>query len=183
LKSTDFEQLRINASEEIVKAVRKISAISITCKDLGIPFSSSLFINIRDAMFHYKKLCDKGIDDIKIAEEQMCSITEHILRGIKDVLIELINTVIDVIETVRTYNSYEESLSLEERKEVRELVHNLKRYLLSIRADGMYLAYFSSDIVNDEKLKEMMNKILRLNEICEKREIHLFSAANSLLEY
>ena len=46
------------AAQQIIEAVQFADFAGVNAADFGVALSGSLFRNIRDAMFHFRALCD-----------------------------------------------------------------------------------------------------------------------------
>ncbi|MBX7086661.1 MAG: hypothetical protein K1X70_09550 [Leptospirales bacterium] len=81
-----------NSIDEIAIAIDEnatvISALELVAAELNIPLNASPLVNFRDALFHYVKLYPNQSDPLLFAA-QSASISEHLARGLKDMLLHM----------------------------------------------------------------------------------------------
>ena len=111
-------------------------------------------INFRDALTHYKKLCDNFNDNNEV-ERQISSIEEHLFRGLKDSIIHLC-----FILTKRLNNIIENKITLKKIKtQIRKSIHNLKNLNLDLRfISDVYGLRGLSGVIND--LYQIISQII-----------------------
>ena len=84
----DKEKMKETAAEQIIEAVEFANIVSVNAADTGTTLSASLFRNIRDAIFHFKAMCDCMEEDEAV--RHFYSLKEHLTRGEKDAVIWII---------------------------------------------------------------------------------------------
>ena len=137
MKNTKTEQMKTEAARMIVEAVQFAVSAAVNAADCGVELAMSLYLNIRDAMFHYKALCDsllKGNEDN--AMKNYVSLKEHLLRGKKDAVLAHTYIVCKAIGRIMEQKNFNNIFCAEEARRLRSCNNNLKGLVLNVRLAG-----------------------------------------------
>ena len=161
------EEMKSQAAQKIVEAAKFAAMVSLNAKDLKIDISASLFYNIRDAIFHFKAMCDyieNGDHDGTVRNYN--NLMEHILRGEKDSIILQTQNIINQVTLLMQSQEFNCDYKKEDIKKVQYYVHLLKKVILDIRLEGIGLSGKMGFLVVQE-----WNKVNRytvaINDICK----------------
>lgn len=168
----DMQTMKEEVAREIVDTVLFANVLGVTASDCGVEFSGSLLLNIRDAMFHYKTMCDccdNGEDDRVV--KHYYSIFEHLNRGKKDAVISYSRAVIDAVFNLLQTQTFHKEFSDEDIRAFRNNIHRIKNTYLDLRRDGMHLADGKSIT---QAWKEIKVCTLNITEICKQKNVNLF---------
>ena len=141
-------------------------------RDIGVECSASLQRNIRDAMFHYRKLCiyaDQANDEYVL--KHYYNLKEHIIRGEKDAIILQAGNVLDALYELQQRKYFLEFTPWEV-KELQLHSHKIREVILDIRTDG--IDPDSQQGFPLSTFSELKKYIRCIMEICENRNIPLF---------
>lgn len=172
--SMDVKEMRRIAAEAIVEASEYAAMMSVSAVDLGIEISASFFLNIRDAMFHFKALCDyaEAGNDEK-AVKNYNNLMEHINRGEKDAVIRLIQQAVAAVTSIIQLNAFDSSDWEGDAAQLQQYMHLLKGKLLCIRSSGIGIARGEEVSIRDE-WTETVRYILTIDKICKEHGMTLF---------
>lgn len=170
----DTKQMCHSAAESIVEASKFAAMMGVSAVDLGIVISASFYLNIRDAMFHFKALCD----DIKVGNEEKAiknyhNLMEHINRGEKDAVIRLMQQVISAVTSIIQLNGLDSENMREDIAMLQHYMHLLKGNLLRIRSSGIS-AVGQKEFSIEEEWTEVVRYILAIDKICKRHGMALF---------
>ncbi len=165
------QELKENAAKMIVEAVDFASMAGLTASDCGISLSTSLYLNIRDAMFHFKALCDSTDPDNRL--RHYFNLKEHLLRGEKDAIICQVHSLCDAIHEIMQQKDFHKIFKQEETKQLQVLVHDMKDVVLRLRIEGADLHSDVSFSVLEawQAVKVYTDQVVRL---CRSKNILLF---------
>lgn len=166
-------ELKKNAAEMIVEAVTFAHMAGLNASDCGINLSASLYLNVRDAMFHFKALCDCADDDMDNILKHYFNLKEHLLRGEKDAVIFQVQSVCDALYEVMQQKWFNDTFRNEEIKQLQFLMHKLKDVVLKLRIEGAKLSNESNFSVKDA-WNEVKNYTIKIVQICRDRNVPLF---------
>lgn len=168
----DINEAKKETADSIIEAVKFSVILGILAQDLGIELSASLYLNVRDAMFHYRMLCNYAEkQDNENMLKHYYNLKEHIIRGEKDAIILLSGNVLDALSEISRQNVFDEFTSSEVKK-LQSNSHNIKDIVLRIRTDGIRpdsAKGFPLDIFS-----ELTVYIKNIVKICEGKNIPLF---------
>lgn len=170
----DTKQMCQSAAESIVEASKFAAMMAVSATDLGIEISASFYLNIRDAMFHFKALCD----DIEAGNEEKAvknyhNLMEHINRGEKDAVILLIQQAVSSVTSIIQLNSFNSEDMREDTAMLQHYMHLLKGNLLHIRSSGISVSGEREFSVKEE-WTEVVERILAIDKICKRHGMTLF---------
>jgi len=168
----EIREIKEDAAELIVEAVNFASIAGLTASDCGINLSASLYLNVRDAMFHFKALCDCA-DDVDNVLKHYFNLKEHLLRGEKDAVIFQVQAVCDAVYDIMQQKSFNDMFRNEEIKQLQCLTHNLKDVVLKLRIEGAKLPNESTFSVLDA-WNEVKVYTMKVVQICRERNVPLF---------
>ena len=131
------EELKESAAKRIIESVNFATVASLNAADCGTNLSFSLYLNIRDAMFHFKALCESTDDENRL--KHYYNLKEHLLRGEKDAIIFQVQVICDAIHDIMQQKGFEEMFEEKEVKELQVLIHSLKEVVLKLRIEGAKL--------------------------------------------
>ena len=165
-------ELREDAANLIVEAVNFASIAGLNAADCGISLSASLYLNVRDAMFHFKALCDCN-EDMDNVMRHYFNLKEHLLRGEKDAVICQARAVCEAVYEILQQKDFDAVFQNEEIKQLQLLLHGLKDVVLKLRSEGSALPNESEFSVFDawNEVKEYTMKVV---QICRGRNVALF---------
>lgn len=168
----DRKRLKEAAAQQIIEAVKFADFAGVNSADFGIPLSGSLFRNIRDAMFHFRALCDSFENEDQFMRHYY-SLLEHLSRGEKDAVITFGRNVSDAVFSLMQSEDIYNKFNSEEIVAFRHAVHLIKNTFMGIRTGGMHVKDINSISVHEawNIIAEQTEKIAR---ICRKRSVHLF---------
>lgn len=169
----EIRELRENAAKMIVEAVNFASIAGLNASDCGINLSASLYLNVRDAMFHFKALCDCDDDDMDNILKHYFNLKEHLLRGEKDAVIFQVQAVCDAVYELMQQKGFDDTFRNEEIKQLQSLVHSLKDVVLRLRIEGAELPNESTFSVLDA-WNEVKTYTIKVVQICRARNVPLF---------
>ncbi|MFI3213757.1 MAG: hypothetical protein R3Y24_10480 [Eubacteriales bacterium] len=175
LKETEelrvLEELKDEVAELIIEASDFAISIGMIAVDCGIDLSASLFLNIRDAMFHFKALCESTEEESMY--KHYYNLKEHLLRGQKDAIIFLVQAVCDGILNIMQMQEFEKKFEDVERKQLQIWFHYLKQVILEIRISG---ADLPKDNVNSvENIYEGIGKcVIEILQMIQNKGMSLF---------
>lgn len=169
----DKDKRKENAAKMIIEAVDFASIAGLRATDCGINLSASLYLNVRDAMFHFKALCDCAEDDVENILKHYFNLKEHLLRGEKDAVICQVQEVCDALHNVMQQKKFNETFRPEEIKQLQELMHSLKAVILKLRIEGANLPNESTFSVVDA-WNEVYAYTVKVVQICRERNVALF---------
>lgn len=169
----ELKRMKEEAADLIVEAVKFATVAGVNASDCGIALTASLFLNIRDAMFHYKALCDSAETDEENCIKQYYNLKEHLLRGKKDAVILQAHTVCDAVRSMMQQKNYQEKFSPEELKQVKKLVHAVKDVILRIRIAGTELSEDTTFSI-EEVWEEVVSCTIEITELCKAKDVPLF---------
>lgn len=170
----DTKQMRQSAAESIVEASKFAAMMGVNAVDWGIDISASFYLNIRDAMFHFKALCDY----IEAANEEKAvknyhNLMEHINRGEKDAVIRLIQQAVSAVTSIIQMNGLDSEYTEKEIAMLQRYMHLLKGNLLRIRSSGVNVSDGREFSVKEE-WTEVVRHILAIDKICKVHGMTLF---------
>lgn len=170
----EVQKIKEEAANMIIEAAKFATVVGISAADCGVSLSASLYLNIRDAMFHYKALCDyvQNADDIN-ALKHYFNLIEHLIRGEKDAIIMQAQVVSDCIYDIMQQKDFDELFSHEDVKNLQSYIHKLKEVILKIRIAGSDLTREKTLLV-DEAWTEVVSYTKGVAKICEGKNISLF---------
>lgn len=170
----NFEDMINETADLIVEAVKFSTIIGVNSADCGTSLSASLFLNIRDAMFHFKALCEYSEKKDKYgALKHYYNLKEHLLRGEKDAAIVQAHAVSAAIFEVMQQKDFEDIFSIEDIRKMQSYNHRIKEVILKLRLEG-------SDLVknNDFSIEDAWGEIAfyteNVEKICKEKNISLF---------
>ncbi|MDV6236619.1 hypothetical protein CH379_013395 [Leptospira ellisii] len=77
-----------NVADLIDNYAKSIAGLELAVAALNIRLNASPLINFRDALFHFRKLC-QSIVNSKEYYQNLGAVDEHLARGAKDILVHL----------------------------------------------------------------------------------------------
>lgn len=170
----DGKEMRKSAAEAIIEASKFAAIMSVNATDLGIEISASFFLNLRDAMFHFKALCDyEDTENNEKAIQNYNNLMEHINRGEKDAVIRLIQQAIAAVTSIIQLNGLTSIYAAGDIKRMQRYMHLLKENLLHIRTSGIRVSEMAEVTVKDEWV-EAVRRILAIDKICKEHGMALF---------
>jgi len=127
---------------------------------------ASPYLNFRDALFHFKKMCNAFNDKNEYGFIQQCScVEEHLNRGLKDFAIHICNNYyIRIIHKILNFKKEKGNKDIISK--LRKIYHNMKNLVVEIRHTGQTLQHF--DNRKNLWLSKMVNIIQAFNNL--KRE-------------
>lgn len=151
-----------------------IVAIFLVFDELNIIKNSSVLINMRDAMFHYRQMYEKN--NIIGLIEQQYAMKEHLNRGVKDGIIHLLNSLLERVEFYFSCNEQDKYflLSKTDKKRYREILHKIKNYMLDIRIDSMNIERIFDQSKVKERISEAKLYISDLVKFLEDNDIDVY---------
>lgn len=169
----EIHVLKEDAAKMIIEAVNFASIAGLNATDCGISLSASLYLNIRDAMFHFKALCDCADNDKDNMLRHYFNLKEHLLRGEKDAVIFQVQAVCDAVYGLMQQKGFNEIFQSEEIKQLQILVHCLMDVVLKLRIEGAKLPNESVFSVLDA-WNEVKAHTMKVVQICRERNVSLF---------
>lgn len=169
----DVEGRRKKAAKLIIEAVDFAIIAGLGATDCGINLSASLYLNVRDAMFHFKALCDCADEDTDNILKHYFNLKEHLQRGEKDAVIYQVQAVCDALHNIMQQKDFNETFRLAEIKQLQALMHNLKDVILKLRIEGANLPNESAFSILDA-WKEVYAYTVKAVQICRERNVALF---------
>jgi PAS domain-containing protein len=170
----EIAEMKKEAADMIVGAANFASIAGLNASDCGIGLSASLYLNIRDAMFHFKALCDYADDnDKENVMRHYFNLKEHLLRGEKDAVISQGQAVCDAVDHAIQQNCFDTTLRMEDLKELQNLTHKLKDIILNLRMDGSRLSNETMLYVSNA-WHDVTEYTRQMVQICRKRNITFF---------
>lgn len=169
----EIHELREDAAKMIIEAVDFASIAGLNATDCGINLSASLYLNVRDAMFHFKALCDCADSDMDNILRHYFNLKEHLLRGEKDAVIFQVQAVCDAVYEIMQQKGFNETFQSEEIKQLQALMHSLKDVVLKLRIEGAKLPNESTFSVSDA-WNEVRTYTMKVVQICRERNVPLF---------
>lgn len=170
----DTKQMCQAAAESIVEASKFAAMMGVSAVDLGIEISASFYLNIRDAMFHFKALCDYiEAGDEEKAVKNYYNLMEHINRGEKDAVIRLIQQAVSAVMRIIQLNSLDSEYTEKDIAMLQRYMHLLKGNLLRIRSSGISVSV-GREISVEEEWTEVVRYILAIDKICKGHGMTLF---------
>lgn len=169
----NINEMKQIAADKIVEAVQFANVLGVAASDSGVKFSGSLLLNIRDAMFHFRTMCDYCENDEEKSRKHYYSLMEHLVRGEKDAVILYGKTVVDAVMDIMQKQAFSDVFSQEDIRRLRHYIHAIKGVFLKLRKSGMHLLGKSGQTIEDAwaEIVEYTEKIL---EICRKVNVSLF---------
>ncbi len=132
----------------------------------NIALPDSCYTNFRDALFHFRKVLYSS-EEIEM-ECQAFAVKEHTSRTITDACISYMNLLFDLSREL--INDYTIEMSV--RKEIRQILHKLKKFNLFKRLNGMMISEDSAFFVEaDDILKQIDAFYEYVTTNCEKQFI------------
>lgn len=166
------DQIKKEAADAIIDAVKYAAGLGKLSFEFGINASASLQLNIRDAMFHYKKLCDYADEDNpEKMMKQYYNLREHILRGEKDSVIMMARNVLEALSEISRKTDFL-SFTSQEVKQLNVYRRGIMDIILRIRISGI-----DPDTPNTFPVKdfdELAQYIDAISKMCYKKNISLF---------
>lgn len=170
----DIQRMREETAQLIVEAVKFAVVSGVNASDCGISLSASLYLNIRDAMFHYKALCDylqSGDNDNAL--KQYFSLKEHLIRGKKDAVIMQAQAVSEAVFDIMQQRDFDELFGMEDVRKLQLYYHKVKDIILRTRLSGSNLTDENNFSV-DDIWAETASYTVKVAEICESKNVSLF---------
>ena len=167
----DKEKMKETAAEQIIEAVEFANIVSVNAADTGTTLSASLFRNIRDAIFHFKAMCDCMEEDEAV--RHFYSLKEHLTRGEKDAVISFGKSVADAVFDLIQMSDLDNCFEEEDIAVFRQSTHMIKNIFMDMRTDGMHVKEKPGISVRDAWFS-IMRQTEIINDICHKRGVHLF---------
>lgn len=170
----ETQKIMEESAELIINAVKFATVAGVNATDCGIRLSASLYLNIRDAMFHYKALCDYAQSkDEKNMLKHYFNLKEHLIRGEKDAIIIQAQTTSEAIFDVMQQKDFDELFSSEDIRKLQSYNHKIKDVILRVRIAGSDLTEKEKFSV-DEIWAEVASYTVKVARICEEKNISLF---------
>ena len=169
-----IQTLKDETAIMIIEAVKFAVLIGVNATDCGIYLSASLHLNIRDAMFHFKALCDCGSDEnLELAKRHYYNLKEHIIRGEKDAIISHAHAVNDAVFDIMQLPDFYKKFDAQDIKQLQAYTHGVKNIILQVRLLGTDLSKDGSSFIQ-ETWEEMAEYTLKLARLCQSKDIHMF---------
>lgn len=127
---------------------------------------ASPYLNFRDALFHYNKMCETANDgnDFRVIQQYAC-IQEHLNRGLKDFAIHLCtNFYIRIIREMIDSNA--KSVKTANIAILRNIYHGFKNIVIEIRLEGQTLKHF--DDHRNRWLPKLVDSIKIFDDLLKK---------------
>lgn len=169
----DKNMVKQAAADKIVEAVQFAGVLGVTASDNGLKFSGSLLLNIRDAMFHFKAMCDFLECDEEHAKRHYYSLLEHLMRGEKDAVISYGKIVVDAVFELMQTEEFHELFGKEEIQLLRQYTHGIKNTFLDLRRSGMHVPEKKGKSV-EEAWTDTTLYTKKILEICRRKSVSLF---------
>lgn len=171
---TDKKNMIEESAQQIIDAVIFANCAGVNAADFGVPLSAYLFRNIRDAMFHFRAMCDNSAQgkDEQVSRHYY-SLLEHLSRGEKDAVISFGNTVTDAVFSLMQMDNFAEKFSKEDIAELQQSVHVIKNTFMDLREDGMHLKEREGLSVQDG-WDIIVKRTEVIIAICQQRGVNLF---------
>lgn len=170
----DIQNIKEETAQLIVEAVKFAMVAGVNAADCGIRLSASLYLNIRDAMFHYKALCDYlQKEDNDGALKHYFNLKEHLIRGKKDAIIIQAQTVSESILDIMQQRDFDELFSMEDIRKLQLYNHKIKDVILRTRVAGSDLTDENIYSV-DDAWTEIASYTVKVAKICEEKNVSLF---------
>lgn len=158
----DKEKMKETAAEQIIEAVEFANIVSVNAADTGTTLSASLFRNIRDAIFHFKAMCDCMEEDEVV--RHFYSLKEHLTRGEKDAVISFGKSVADAVFDLIQMSDLDNCFEEEDIAVFRQSTHMIKNIFMDMRTDGMHVKEKPGISVRDAWCSIMrQTKIISMN--------------------
>jgi hypothetical protein len=138
-----------SVSKEIFDYIENIWIIKDMTEHIHKKFGiASPYLNLRDALFHYKKMYEAADaeNDFDVDQQYAC-IEEHLNRGLKDFAVCLCANFF----TKMLHNMLEtkaKSITDGIRRKLRHIYHEIKNIVIEIRLDGQVLSHFTNHKAN-----------------------------------
>ncbi len=169
----EIQGLKDDAANMIVDAVNFANLAAIHATDCGVNLSASLYLNIRDAMFHFRALCDCSEDDTNNILKQYFNLKEHLLRGEKDAIICQVQSIHTALYAIMQLKSFHDIFNADEIRQFQRLSHELKDIVLRLRMDGSQLSQKTA-FSPLEAWSEVYTYTLKIIQLCRSKNISLF---------
>lgn len=170
----ETDKMKEETAQLIVEAVKFAVIAGINATDCGTELSASLYLNIRDAMFHYKALCDYlQKEDYDGALKHYFNLKEHLARGKKDAVIMQAQAVSKAIFDIMQRKDFDESFGAEDVRKLQLYNHKIKDVILRTRISGSNLADENGYSV-DDAWTEIVSYTMKVAKICEEKNVSLF---------
>lgn len=158
------------AANWIKTAIEFSAMMGLNAIDFNSELSASLYLNIRDAMFHFKAMYEA--EDEECIYRNYCNLKEHIIRGEKDAIIsyaqEVIERIMDIVDSM-DYLRFSES----DKKALQKLLHEIKNTILLIRLSGIDEYNKLSKSLTDV-WRELANNTVKIKEIFNNQGLTFF---------
>mgnify|MGYP001025874631 FL=1 len=161
------------AADLIVEAVKFAAVAGVNASEFGIRLSESLYLNIRDAMFHYKALCDQVRDGKEEdAWRHYFNLKEHLIRGEKDAIIVQAQAVSEAVFSIMEQAAFDDLFDSDDRKELQSRSHQVKDIILRVRIAGSDLP--EEEFSVSELRTEVVSCTVKAAKICEEKNLSLW---------
>ncbi len=98
------KRYREYVADLIWNSAQTLDQLETIAKDNQVYFHFSCYTNMRDALFHYRKLYEERSPTIAAQEEY--ALDEHLNRFVKDAIIHFFNTILSRLVKLSNINSY-----------------------------------------------------------------------------
>lgn len=169
----EIKKLKEDAADMIVDAVKFAAIAGVNASDCGVELSTSLYLNIRDAMFHYKALCDYFDEDSDSALKHYFCLREHLLRGEKDAVITQAHAIVNALLEIMQQRDFDDEFDSDELRLLQQLDHKVKNVILMVRTSGANLSDGKGFSIGDA-WTELVNYTISIVQICRNKNISLF---------
>lgn len=160
------------AAQQIIEAVQFADFAGVNAADFGVALSGSLFRNIRDAMFHFRALCD-NLENEDQCMRHFYSLQEHLSRGEKDAVITFGRSVTDAVFDLMQSEDFTDRFSSDDIFALQHSVHLIKNTFMDVRKGGMHLKDGQSMSVQSA-WNVIAGQTEKIVDLCKKRRIALF---------
>lgn len=162
-----YEEMKHQAAEKIVEAAKFSALCGLNAKDFKIEVSASLYFNVRDAIFHYKAMCDyMQKEDNEGAIRNYNNLMEHILRGEKDAIILQAQNISNKVTLLMQSQNFNYDYKKDDVKKIQYYFHLLKKVILDIRLEGIGLSGRMDSLIVQE-LKKVSEYTIAIDKICK----------------
>lgn len=170
----ELQRIKEESAELIIFAVKFTASAAMYASDCHLDLSKSLYLNIRDAMFHYKAMCDyiQKMDEDN-ALRHYFNLKEHLIRGEKDAITLQAMCVEESLFKLLQTEDFNQLFNPEEIKKLQFYYHKIKDVILRVRLGSSNLTSVNFIWV-EEMWSELKEYTKSVGSICGEKNIYLF---------